>query len=247
MRRVGGHVRRKGGHIRLPRTHVRAGGGFVGARRADVAVMHLPSWTAGDTTDGLAYVTPSISVPAGSWLVVGVTNTGATAQDPTSVVATTGALPLAKQGASFTVGTLNNCRQSVYARYFDQAYTGTLTITFGATATACAYSPLVMLGGPSAGAIAQISAGATGTGTAVAAAALAAFENRNNVCVGFNVSRSPNVTPGAGFTEQGESVGTASPIVKIQSQTALNDPTSDATLASAAEWGAIALEFKAAS
>lgn len=227
-----------GGHGRRSRSAAARG-------RADIQVNE-GGWTGQSALDQATYDTASITAPAGTWLVIGVTNTGAASQDPTSVAAVAGNLSLSLIGAAFTVTATNNTRMSVWAVYCAASFSGVIRITFPGTATACAWAPLVLTGASQSSTVVQISAGAVATGTAVAANALAAFEHAGNLCVCFIATRDAGaITAGTGFTVHGQA-SAGSPVLKIGSESAKNDNTADATIAVSAAWGAIALEVRAA-
>lgn len=217
-----------------------------GSAARPAVLVQEGGWTGQSTADTTTYDTASITAPAGSWLVIGVTNTGAASQDPSGVAAVAGGLTLALVGAAFTVTATNNTRMSVWAVNVASGFTGAIRITFPGTATACCWAPLVINGLTTSSTVVQVSAGATGTGTAVAAAALATFADPRNLCVGFISTRDAGlISAGTNFTLQGQQ-SAVSPTLKIGSETAVNDNTADATLALSTTWGAIALEARAA-
>jgi hypothetical protein len=152
-------------------------------------------------------------------------------------------------GTPFTVTATNNRRLSIWRARATAAFSGAVTISFGATATACLWSILKFsgtnpYGSNGSGAVVQASTGATGTSTDIAAAALAAFENGRNLCVSFEMTDSGTIAQ-TDFTLGGTATA-ATPTSRIHSQHRVNDPTATATAsAGTVSWGTQAVEVRA--
>jgi hypothetical protein len=193
-----------------------------------------------DSTDGTAYVTASVTLIAGRCYLLSVANTAASAAVVSSI--TNGATWSSRSSTQFNT---TAHRVSIWSGVPASDYTGTLTINFGATQTACVWSlnEFVNVDTASTDGVVQQ---AVGTGTSVTPlATLAAFGNQDNATFGAlaNISDT-TTTPGTGFTELSDTAS-ATPVACLETEWQVdNDTTVDGTITSAA-WGACAVELKA--
>lgn len=142
-------------------------------------------------------------------------------------------------------------RISVFRALQSAPGAGPVTISFPAQSLACYWSVDEFAGvdtGGANGSGAIVQAGVLDGGTATApslSVALAPFERADNVAFGATSHRASEATaPGAGFTELSDNQNSG-PSFSMQTEWAPNDPTVDASWASASRYGAIAAEIRA--
>ena len=231
--------------IQVPGTESQGTGG---TGRAALSYLHRE--TASSTTDGTSFTTGSITPnPDRLQLLVVHSLHGTTAETPLSVVGCGLTWELVT-GSETYVGTGTTRRMAVYRARGGAPSTGSLTISFTGTMTACLWSWVEAVnadpgGSNGSGAIVQVVTATAAAGSTTINATLAALENAANstfVAVGLNTNAS--VTPDAQFTELGD-VGVATPVGTLETEHALNQTTCDPTFAAAAA-GIVAIEVKAA-
>jgi hypothetical protein len=217
-------------------------------------IMFLPSAAVGaatnrtngsSSTDAATYTTGSVTMKAGRlYLMASEDSHASSAPAVSSITATGGGAPTFTSRSSVQFnGTLN--RVSIWSCVPSADYTGTLDITFAATATGACWQ-LVEFMHVDTTTNDGIVQNATGTGSSTTPlATLSAFGSANNATFGaFGVGAANAGTPSTGYFETGDNTA-ATPAQALQTVYRYdNDTTVDETITSAA-WGACAVEIKA--
>lgn len=221
--------------------------------RDTIVATHLTS--AGSSVDGTTFDSASITVAAGELVLLAVccSQTSTDAPPPSDVSETgAGTTLVATQIAQVDFDTTNPAHNCSLWRAMPAApFTGTVTFTFPATVTACAWSIVKFAGvdtGGSNGATAvgnqAAQTGSTASGTALPLN-LSALEHVTNRAFAayFNDSNTVTMDPQAGFTEHGEGA-IGSPGARAQTQSALTLTACDVSQASPTPLGGIAIEIR---
>lgn len=244
---VAGHARQRGGHVARVPSHGRSGGGHTRARlRKLIVPTHLT--TSSDTTNKDTYDTASVTLAPGEELLIGIVQTGTTANGPANFTGSTLGVSLSLVVTSGAAAS----RISVYRAMVNSLVSGFVRINFAAgdVTTGCHWS-LVKYAGvdPSglngANAVVQ-SIGALGSaGTTVNIPLAAALANPNNMMVYFLTQAANELitSPGPGFTKRGD-VSHATPNRGLASADAIGRAAADPTwtTSSTPRWNALELK-----
>lgn len=198
-----------------------------------ISVTSLTS--GGSTTDGTSFTTASISPSANKTVLVAIASRAGTA--PTSV--TGNSLTYTKEFETAD-GLLSYWRSSI-----GTGTAGTITITFGASQTACVWSVFELDGDDTSAPIVQE---VEGSGNATSGSiTLASFSSAENATLGiFSHNANEATTPGTGFTEIHDQAQLNSSI-SIQTEfRSDNDTSVDASWVTSSLWRGIAVELKSA-
>lgn len=199
----------------------------------------------GDSTDQDTYTTASVTLKAGRLYLLSVENSHASAAPAVSSITGGGtwAVTDATNGTTTFNGGLN--RLSVWYLVPTADYTGTLSISFGASSgvTGACWALTEMAGQPAAGFLVQV-AKATGNST-TPSVTLSAFAASANCTFGaIGIANTSGVTPGTGFTELADATA-ATPAQGLETEWRVDNDTSvDATVTSG-QWAIIGIEVAA--
>jgi PKD repeat protein len=208
--------------------------------RFTIAVANKEAASGG--TDGTTFTAGSVSLVAGSYLVIAIGAVGAAVQAvPTGVTAT--GLTFTKVTAEQVFSSNTRTISVWYALVPGGGFTGTVGIEFGSTVTRCGWILDQITGVKSTNPVNQARA-ATGSGTGPTTQTFSgALENAANLCYGaFCGDANPtSFAPSGGFNEHGEIAG-GSGNVAVQAQSLIGATTCAATHASA-NTGLVIVEF----
>jgi len=227
---------------------IRSTGGIVSANANVVQASgtwktaHANITSGNDSTDATSYTTASVTLKAGRLYLMSVENSHGSSA--TAVSSITGGGTWASRSTTQYNTNLN--RVSIWSCVPTADYTGTISISFGATTQTGACWALEEFSGVDTTTNDGIVQQAVGTGSSgTALATLAAFGSANNATFGAHGHAAATATaPGTGFTETADQTA-ATPAQALETEWNVgNDTTVDATFTSAA-WGSCAVEIKA--
>ena len=210
--------------------------------------------TAVDDTDGVAFTTASITPTANNLVLAAVASVGPTNTTPAAPTLAGNTLTWVEVNSIvYQTAGGNRRRITVFRAMGALPTTGTVVISFGAvTQRTCAWSIVEFSGTDTSGtngsgAIVQSALSTADASATTGTATLAAFADAANGTFGAFSHRVAEVTtPGSGFTELAEAIG-GTEALSIQTEWRVdNDTVVDATWASNAHYGVVAIEIKVA-
>ena len=205
-----------------------------------IVVTHLE--TDGRDPDATSYVTGSVTIPANNLGLIWITTAKGTTPDTPSITNWT----LVTDILWSTTGTPTR-RTSLLRRMPGSDETGTLTISYGGTQTACLYSIAKCAGVDTSG---TNGSGATvafqeGMNDTAETAALFNFDvtpnAANTVLAGFSWNNQGTLTQGSGFTMLAQDT-TATSTINIGTEYRLDGTNVAMSNASSARWAGLAIE-----
>lgn len=194
-----------------------------------------------DSTDATSYETASVTLKAGRLYLMSFVNTAADA----AVISGISGGPTWTSRSTTQYNTTAH-RVSIWSGVPTTDYTGTITVSFGATQTGGRWS-LNEFSGVDTATTDGIVQNATGTGNSTTPlATLAAFGSTSNATFGALANTADSTTtPGTGFYELSDLSTGTTPASFLQTEyRADNDTTVNGTITSG-QWGAAAVEIKA--
>lgn len=206
-----------------------------------------------DTDQTTAYTTASVSFVATRLYLVSFVTHSSAAGAPTAQTATGGTLTFTEV-TNITFATIATPvkRLTVFRCMPSADETTAVSLNQGAVNKGHGrwvideFTGIDTSGVNGAGAIVQSVTNRADTGTGLTVT-LAAFGSTDNVGFGsFAHAANEVTTPGVGFTELGDVVGTETPTTSLETEWKLNDNTVDATWSTTTASGGIGIEIKAA-